>query len=108
MPLAPCTVEAIFFVERIKPHLSYHRYFITEKASLSLQCNPNPTQVPQQPPGRVARFLLFDANKYYFLLFNSSLVTKLHFQCGVKGSGGEDYIIGGEDTEENEYPWQVK
>ena len=43
-----------------------------------------------------------------FSLFNSSWLTKLHFQCGVKGSGGEDYIIGGEDTEENEYPWQVK
>jgi len=35
-------------------------------------------------------------------------IAQTDCKCGVKGSGGEDYIIGGEDTEENEYPWQVR
>ena len=43
MPLAPWKVaHIIFVVERIKLHLSYHRYFITEKASMTFHCNPTP------------------------------------------------------------------
>ena len=56
------------------------------------------------------KVFVFEYEKDIFLLLNSSWLTIIHFQCGVKGSGsgGNDYIYNGQEAEEHAHPWQVK
>ena len=46
-----------------------------------------------------------DAN---FEIFLPLKVILDYFQCGVKGGAANGRIVGGQETEEHEYPWQVK
>ena len=51
---------------------------------------------------------VFEYEKDIFLLLNSSWLTIIYFQCGVKGSGSGDYISGGLEAKKHAHPWQVK
>ena len=37
-----------------------------------------------------------------------AFLTDNRFQCGVKGGAANGRIVGGQETEQHEYPWQVK
>ena len=54
------------------------------------------------------KVFVFEYEKDIFLLLNSSWLTIIHFQCGVKGSGSGDYISGGLEAKKHAHPWQVK
>ena len=49
-----------------------------------------------------------ECEKDIFLLLDSSWLTIIYFQCGVKGSGSGDYISGGLEAKKHAHPWQVK
>ena len=48
---------------------------------------------------------LMHCSKKYSCL---ALLTDNCFQCGVKGGAANGRIVGGQETEQHEYPWQVK
>ena len=54
------------------------------------------------------KVFVFECEKDIFLLLNSSWLTIIYFQCGVKGSGSGDYISGGLEAKKHAHPWQVK
>ena len=71
---------------------------------------------PQLPPllqdlsslllQELARFLIVP--KTFPFLSKEFLTDNYNFQCGVKGGAANGRIVGGQETEEHEYPWQVK